>query len=264
MDFKFNGKKVLVTGSTKGIGFKTVELFAKEGASVIINGRSADSVSEAMKELAKLVPAAQAQGAVADVSTEEGIHKLINEIPDVDILVNNAGYFEPRPFFEIRREEWIKMYTTNVLSGAELTQFYLQKMLKKNYGRVLFISSESALNIPAEMVHYGMSKTAQLAVARGGAEMCRGTNVTVNSVLPGPTLSEGVEDFIKALAEQNGHTPEQAARDFIRDNRPTSIAQRFAKPEEVANVIVFLASEKAAMINGSAVRVDGGVVKSIN
>lgn len=263
MDLNLKGKKVLVTGSTKGIGYKTIELFAKEGASVILNGRSSDSVASATKELEKAVAGVKVQGVIADVATEEGLRKVKNEVLDVDILVNNAGFFEPRPYFEITREEWLKMYTTNVLSGAELTQFYLPKMLKKNQGRVLFISSESALNVPNEMIHYGMSKTAQLTISRGSAEMCRDTNVTVNSVLPGPTFSEGVEEFVKALAKQQGKSEEQAAKDFIRDNRPTSINQRFAKPEEIANVIVFLASEKAAMINGASVRVDGGVFKSI-
>ncbi len=259
---RFKRKKVLVTGSTKGIGYKTAELFAKEGAEVFINGRSKESTTEALQELQKI--GLKAQAVIADVATEEGLHKIINEISDVDILVNNAGYFEPRPFFEIRRDDWMKMYSTNVLSGAQLTQFYLPKMLKKNHGRVLFISSESALNVPVEMIHYGMSKTAQLTISRGSAELCRGTNVTVNSVLPGPTFSEGVEDFVKNLAQQNNKSVDQAGSDFIREHRPTSINQRFATPEEIANVVVFLSSDKAAMINGTAVRVDGGVFKSIS
>lgn len=263
MELNLKNKKALITGSSKGIGFQIAAILAKEGAHVVLNARSAADIETAKKKILAETPSAQVSGVASDVGTEDGIQKLIREIPDVDILVNNAGFFEPRPFAEIRREDWQKMFDTNVLSGAELTQYYLPRMIKRNQGRVFFISSESALNIPVEMVHYGMSKTAQLAVARGAAELCKSTNVTVNSVLPGPTMSEGVEEFVKALATQQKKSVDQAAKDFIKDHRPSSINQRFATPEEIANVVVFLSSEKAAMINGASVRVDGGVVKTI-
>jgi NAD(P)-dependent dehydrogenase (short-subunit alcohol dehydrogenase family) len=263
MELNLVGKRVLVTGSSKGIGFDIAALFVKEKAHVVLNARSTGDLEQAKSKLTKLAPEARVLTVACDVGTEEGVQKLIREVPDVDILVNNAGIFEPRAFAEIRREDWQKMFNTNVLSGAQLTQHYLPRMIRRNYGRVLFISSESALNIPVEMVHYGMSKTAQLAVARGAAELCKSTKVTVNSVLPGPTMSEGVEQFVKDLATQQNKSLDEAAKDFIKDNRPSSINQRFATPEEIANVVVFLSSEKAAMINGSSIRVDGGVVKSI-
>ncbi|TGL37226.1 SDR family NAD(P)-dependent oxidoreductase [Leptospira perdikensis] len=263
MNTGLKDKKVLVTGSTKGIGFQTALSFAKEGAEVFLHGRSDSAVETAKAEIKSILPNAKLGGVFADLAAEEGIQKLTKQIPELDVLINNAGYFEPKPFFEISREDWKKMYETNVLSGAELTQNYLKGMLKRNYGRIVFVSSESALNIPVEMVHYGMSKTAQLSISRGSAEVCKGTNVTVNSVLPGPTLSEGVEEFIQALAKEKGKSNEEMARDFIRENRPSSLAGRFAKPEEIANVIVFLASDLASMINGASVRADGGVYKSI-
>ncbi|TGK79544.1 SDR family oxidoreductase [Leptospira bourretii] len=263
MNTGLKDKKVLVTGSTKGIGFQTALSFTKEGAEVFLHGRSEEDVKVAISKIKAIVPNAKLGGVSADLAIEEGIQKLTKEIPELDVLVNNAGYFEPKPFFEIKREDWKRMYETNVLSGAELTQYYLKGMIQRNYGRIVFVSSESALNIPVEMVHYGMSKTAQLSIARGSAEVCKGTSVTVNSVLPGPTLSEGVEDFIESLAKEKGKSKEEMAKDFIRENRPSSLVGRFAKPEEIANVILFLTSELASMINGASVRADGGVYKSI-
>ncbi|TGN08147.1 SDR family NAD(P)-dependent oxidoreductase [Leptospira ilyithenensis] len=263
MDLGLKDKKVLITGSSKGIGFKIAEGFGREGSVVYVNGRTEEAVDQAIKGLKQSVPKGTFLEAVGNVSTEEGISHLQAKIGEVDVLINNAGFFEPKSFFEITREDWTQIYETNVLSGARLTQIYLKGMIKRNWGRVIFISSESAINIPVEMVHYGMSKTAQLSIARGSAELCKGTNVTVNSILPGPTLSEGVEQFIHSLAVNSGKSDKDMANDFIRENRPSSINQRFAKPEEIADVVVFLASEKASMINGSAVRVDGGVIKSI-
>lgn len=263
MNTGLKNKKVLVTGSTKGIGFQTAIQFAKEGALVFVHGRSDLAVEKAITEIKSIQPEAKLAGVSADLALEEGIQKLTKEIKEVDILINNAGYFEPKSFFEITRGDWIKMYETNVLSGAILTQHYLKGMLERDYGRIVFVSSESALNIPVEMVHYGMSKTAQLSISRGSAEVCKGTQVRVNSVLPGPTLSEGVEDFIQSLAKTQGKTNEAMAKDFIVENRPTSLAQRFAKPEEIAHVILFLASDLSSMINGASVRADGGVYKSI-
>lgn len=254
MDLQLKGKKVLVTGSAKGIGLKTAEVFLKEGAEVWVNGRSADSVSKALDALRK-AGETDVHGVVGDVGTEAGIKSITEALPDADVLVNNAGIFRPEPFAEISRESWLEMFEVNVLSGARLTQFYLPRMIKRNSGRVIFISSESALSTPEEMVHYGMSKTAQLAVARGAAETCRGTRVTVNSVLPGPTLSDGVGTFVKEL----GITE----KDFFQKARPSSIAQRFATTEEVANLVVFVAGEGASMINGASLRVDGGTAKIV-
>ncbi|WP_411822828.1 SDR family NAD(P)-dependent oxidoreductase [Leptospira sp. 'Mane'] len=263
MDLGIKDKKVLITGSTKGIGFKIAEGMGKEGSIVYVNGRTKAAVDKAIKELKQSIPEGKFLEAIGDISNEEGISELHKKIPEIDILINNAGYFEPKSFFEITRNDWTQIYETNVVSGARLTQIYLKGMIQRNQGRVIFISSESALNIPVEMVHYGMTKTAQLSIARGSAELCKGTNVTVNSILPGPTLSEGVEEFIHSLAVSSGKSDADMANDFIKENRPSSINQRFAKPEEIANVVVFLSSEKASMINGSAVRVDGGVIKSI-
>lgn len=254
MDLQLNGKTVLITGSAKGIGLAMAESFAKEGAQVWINGRTAASIETAIGEL-KARGVSGIRGAAGDVGTEAGIDALKTAIPQVDILVNNAGIFKPEEFSEISRESWMRIFEVNVLSGARLTQHYLPKMIKKNWGRVIFISSESAISIPQEMVHYGMSKTAQLAVARGAAETCKGTNVTVNSVLPGPTLSDGVGTFLGEL----GMTEEK----FFKEARPSSINQRFAKPSEVADFVVFVASGRASMVNGAALRVDGGTAKVV-
>lgn len=254
MDLQLKGKTVLITGSTKGIGLSMAETFAKEGASVWINGRSPTSIETAIGEL-KSRGVTGVQAVVGDVGNEAGIKAITAAIPNVDILVNNAGIFKPEEFSEISRESWLQMFEVNVLSGARLTQHYLPKMIKKNWGRVIFISSESGISTPVEMVHYGMSKTAQLAVARGAAETCKGTGVTVNSVLPGPTFSDGVETFLGEL----GVTEEK----FFKEARPTSIAQRFAKSSEVADFVTFVASGKASMINGAALRVDGGTAKVV-
>ncbi len=230
------------------------EWFAKEGAQVWINGRTPASIETAIGEL-KAKGVTGVRGAVGDVGTEAGINAIRTAIPHVDVLVNNAGIFKPEEFADIPRDSWLKMFEVNVLSGARLTQHYLPKMIKKNWGRVVFISSESGINIPVEMVHYGMSKTAQLAVARGAAETCKGTGVTVNSLLPGPTLSDGVGTFLGEL----GMTEEK----FFKEARPSSINQRFAKPAEVADFVVFVSSVRASMINGAALHVDGGTAKVV-
>ena len=254
MNLELDNKVVLITGSTKGIGRKTAATFANEGAEVWINGRSEESVKEALEELRKQAPEGKFRSVVADVGNEEGIQHVIKSLPKVDILINNAGIFKPETFKEISRDSWLKMFEVNVLSGARLTQHYLPIMIENNWGRVIFVSSESGINIPEEMVHYGMSKTAQLAISRGAAETCRGTFVTVNAVLPGPTLSDGVETFV----EQMGVSEDE----FFKTGRPSSIAQRFAETREVADFICFVASERASMINGAALRVDGGTVKA--
>lgn len=255
MDLGLKDKTVLITGSSKGIGLATARLFLAEGAKVAINGRTQQSVDAALKPLEADFTQDKVQGIVADVGTEAGIDTVIKILPQVDILINNAGIFRPEDFAAISRESWLQLFEVNVLSGARLTQHYLPLMIKQNWGRVVFISSESGICTPVEMIHYGMSKTAQLAVSRGAAELCRGTNVTVNSVLPGPTLSDGVEVFVKKLGVSE--------KDMFKEARPSSIAQRFAKPEEVANLIVYVASECAAMTNGSALRVDGGTAKVV-
>jgi NAD(P)-dependent dehydrogenase (short-subunit alcohol dehydrogenase family) len=255
MDLGLKDKKVLITGSSKGIGLAAAEVFLREGARVWINARTQNSVNSALTSLKRVFPDASVQGIVSDVATENGLQSIVNALPHVDVLVNNAGIFRPESFFDIPRESWLQMFEVNVLSGARLTQKYLPGMLSRNWGRVIFISSESGISTPVEMVHYGMSKTAQLAVARGAAELTRGTKVTVNSVLPGPTMSDGVETFIDQIA--------MTEKEFFAKGRPTSIAQRFATSEEVANMIAFVASEKASMVNGAALRVDGGTAKVV-
>jgi NAD(P)-dependent dehydrogenase (short-subunit alcohol dehydrogenase family) len=213
--------------------------------------------------LVKAVPKAKIRGVAADVSTVVGCKTVMMVLLEVDILINNAGIFEPKGFFETPDEDWTRFFEVNVMSGVRLSRAYLPGMLKRNWGRIVFISSESALNIPKEMIHYGVSKTAQLAVSRGLAEMTRGTAVTVNSVLPGPTMSEGVETFVKDLAKRNGQSVEEAASVFVKQFRPTSLLQRFATVEEIANMVVYVSSKEASATNGAALRVEGGIVQTI-
>jgi NAD(P)-dependent dehydrogenase (short-subunit alcohol dehydrogenase family) len=263
MKIDLTGKTALVTGSTSGIGHAIAKGLAAAGAAVVINGRTQDKVDAAVAAIGKAVPGARVRGAAADVATAAGCRALSAALPDVDILVNNAGIFEPKDFFEIPDEDWSRFFEVNVLSGVRLSRVYMPGMLKRNWGRIVFISSESALNIPKEMIHYGMTKTAQLAVSRGLAEMTRGTAVTVNSVLPGPTMSEGVEAFVKDLARQNGQSVEQAAALFVKQHRPTSLLQRFASVEEIANMVVYVSSKEASATNGAALRAEGGIVQTI-
>ncbi|WJR81132.1 SDR family oxidoreductase [Bradyrhizobium sp. NP1] len=263
MIIDLSGKTAVVTGSTAGIGYAIARGLAASGASVVINGRGREKVDAAVKRLAQEVEKAKVTGVAADVSTASGCDALIAAQREADILINNAGIFEPKGFFEIPDADWSRFFEVNVMSGVRLSRAYMPGMLKRNWGRIVFISSESALNIPREMIHYGMTKTAQLAVARGLAEMTRGTAVTVNSVLPGPTLSEGVETFVKSLARQNNQSEEEAAKSFVKQHRPTSILQRFASPDEIANMVVFVASKEASATNGAAIRAEGGIVNSI-
>jgi NAD(P)-dependent dehydrogenase (short-subunit alcohol dehydrogenase family) len=256
-------KRVLVTGSTAGIGFAAVKLFAAEGAAVVVNGRSGERVAAAVTRLREAVPGARVDGVAADLSTAAGAQRLIDAVPEVDVLVNNAGVFAPAAFEEITDAEWLRFFETNVMSGVRLSRYHFPRMLARNQGRIIFVSSESALQIPVEMIHYGTTKTAQLAIARGLAERTRGTAVTVNSVLPGPTGSEGVADFVRDLAASRGITFETMEREFFATARPSSLLSRFATPAEVANMIVYLASAAASATNGASVRVDGGVVRSI-
>ncbi len=263
MKIDLSGKTALVTGSTSGIGHAIARGLAAAGATVTVNGRTQAKVDAAVAALAKAVPGAKIRGVAADVSMVVGCKTLMIVLPEVDILITNAGIFEPKGFFETPDDDWSRFFDVNVMSGVRLARAYLPGMLKRNWGRIVFISSESALNIPKEMIHYGVTKTAQLAVSRGLAEMTRGTAVTVNSVLPGPTMSEGVEAFVKDLAKQNGQSVEEAASVFIKQFRPTSLLQRFASVEEIANMVVYVSSKEASATNGAALRVEGGIVQTI-
>ncbi len=263
MKIDLTGKTALVTGSTSGIGHAIAKGLAGAGASVVVNGRTEAKVDAAVAALAKALPGSKLRGIAADVSTAAGCDALVEALPDVDILINNAGIFEPKGFFDIPDEDWTRFFEVNLMSGVRLSRAYLKGMLKRNWGRVVFISSESALNIPKEMIHYGLTKTAQLALSRGLAEMTRGTAVTVNSVLPGPTMSEGVETFVKDLAKQNGQSVEEAASQFVKQFRPTSLLQRFASVEEIANMVVYVSSKEASATNGAALRAEGGIVQTI-
>ena len=263
MKIDLTGKTALVTGSTSGIGHAIAKGLAAAGASVVVNGRTQVKVDTAVAALAKALPDSKLRGIAADVSTAAGCNALVAALPDVDILINNAGIFEPKGFFDIPDEDWTRFFEVNLMSGVRLSRAYLKGMLKRNWGRVVFISSESALNIPKEMIHYGLTKTAQLALSRGLAEMTRGTAVTVNSVLPGPTMSEGVETFVKDLAKQNGQSVEEAASQFVKQFRPTSLLQRFASVEEIANMVVYVSSKEASATNGAALRAEGGIVQTI-
>ena len=256
MNLQLENKTALVTGSTKGIGFAIAHLLAAEGANVIINGRSADSARAAA---AKIGP--RARGVAADVSTAAGCAELLRQVPSVDILVNNAGIFEPKPFAEIPDADWERFYQVNVMSGVRLTRAYLPGMLQQNWGRVIFMSSESGVQIPEEMIHYGMTKAAELALVNGIAQLTKSTGVTVNGVLPGPTASEGVTDFVNTLAAGAKQSAAEFEKEFFRSVRPTSLLQRFASVDEVASMVAYLCSPLASATNGAAVRVDGGVVR---
>lgn len=263
MNIDLSGKTALVTGSTEGIGRAIAKGLAASGAEVIINGRKQDKVDAAVAKLAGDVSGGKVRGIAGDVGTADGCAALVKSVGEVDILINNAGIFEPKPFLEISDADWLRFYEVNVMSGVRLSRALLPGMLKRNWGRVVFISSESAIQIPPEMMHYGMTKTAQLAISRGLAEMTSGTGVTVNTVLPGPTRSEGVEDFLAAMAKQAGRGVEEMAAEFVKLHRPTSLLGRFATVDEVANIVVYVASPQASATNGTALRVDGGVVRSI-
>jgi NAD(P)-dependent dehydrogenase (short-subunit alcohol dehydrogenase family) len=261
MDLQLQGKSALVTGSTAGIGFAIAEALAKEGAQVIVNGRTVRRVEDAMAKLNRSGLAAQ--GLAADLGTRAGAEEAIRRFPHLDILVNNLGIFEPKPFEQISDDDWLRFFEVNVLSGVRLSRHYLPRMKERGWGRIVFISSESAIQIPAEMIHYGMTKTAQLAISRGLAETTAGTDVTVNAVLPGPTASEGVEVFVEQMAAQGKTDRAAVEKEFFRSVRPSSLLRRFARPEEVAAMVVFVCSPVASATNGAALRVDGGVVRSI-
>ena len=263
MNLELKDKKAFVSGSTAGIGLAIASRLAREGAEVWINGRKQERVDEALAQISKEVKDAKLHGIAADLGTAEGCAEVVRQLPELDILVNNVGIFEPKPFEKITDADWEKFFAVNVLSGVRLSRAYLEGMKQRNQGRIVFISSESAVQIPAEMIHYGMTKTAQLAIARGLAETCSDTAVTVNSVLPGPTASEGVSEFVGQLAEEKKMSSKEFERDFFKHARPSSILQRFIEPEEIANVVAFVCSPLAASMNGASVRADGGVIRSI-
>ncbi len=263
MDLQLSDKVALVSGSTAGIGLAIATTLAEEGATVIVNGRTQERVNHALEILQQSVPNAKLQGIAADLGTKAGVELLLQQVPFVNILVNNLGIYGSQAFEDISDEEWMNILEVNVMSGVRLSRHYLPLMLKKDWGRIIFISSESALNIPAEMIHYGVTKTAQVALSRGLAETTAGSNVTVNTVLPGPTRSEGVETFIEGLAKDQNISPEQVEKEFFTKTRPSSLIQRFAKTSEVAALVAFVASPVASAINGAALRVEGGLVRSI-
>lgn len=260
MDLQLQGKSALVTGSTAGIGKAIATALAQEGAHVIVNGRTQEAVDRTIAELSG--GGARVEGFAGDLATQEAAEALFALFPRVEILVNNLGIFEPKPFEEIPDDDWRRFFDVNVLSGVRLARLYLPAMRERNWGRILFISSESGVQIPAEMVHYGVTKAAQIAAARGIAESVAGTGITVNSVLPGPTRSRGVEEFVETLVQSGGKSFDQVEAEFFEHVRPTSLIKRFATPEEVAAMVAYVASPIAAATHGAALRVDGGVVKS--
>jgi NAD(P)-dependent dehydrogenase (short-subunit alcohol dehydrogenase family) len=262
VDLQLKDKVALVSGSTAGIGLAIAKSLAREGASVIVNGRTRDRVEASLERIRSHNAAAKVEGIAADLGSAAGVEEVVRRFTHVDVLVNNLGIFEPKPFEQISDAEWLRFFDLNVMSGVRLSRAYLTSMKKRNWGRIVFISSESGIQIPVEMIHYGVTKTAQIAVARGIAETCAGTGVTCNAVLPGPTASEGVDDFVGSLASQGGQTRQQVEREFFEKARPTSLLKRFATPDEVAAMVVFICSPLSAATNGAAVRVDGGVVRS--
>jgi len=260
MNLKLNDKTALISGSTKGIGFAIAREMAAEGARVIVNGRAAQAVAGALEQIQNAVPNASLEGFAGDLSKTAEVEALLKQFPTVDILVNNLGIFEPKPFEEISDEDWRRFFEVNVLSGVRLSRNYVAGMKRRAWGRVIFISSESAIQIPVEMVHYGTTKTALLALSRGLAESCAGTGVTVNSILPGPTRSSGVESFVTQLS--GGRSFEEFEKEFFANVRPSSLIKRFATPAEVASFVTFVCSPLASAITGAALRVDGGVVRA--
>ena len=261
MDLDLTGKVALVTGSTKGIGLATAIGLARMGASVIVNGRTEAAVAEAVGKIKAAVASAKTENAAIDLATAQGCAAMLQRIPAVDILVNNLGVYEPKPFFDATDEDWRTMFEVNVMSGVRLTRHYLKGMLDaKQWGRVVFVSSESGIFVPKEMVHYGFSKSAQLLIARGAAEQTKGTQITVNSVLPGPTAVELMPVRLAARAKIAGTTAEEMAKRTFTERRPSSLLQRYAQPEEIANLICYVCSKASSATNGAALRVDGGIV----
>ena len=263
MDLQLKGKHALVTGSTAGIGYAIAEALGREGASVIINGRTQQRVDQAISNLHASGVTGRIDGIAADLGAAAATEKVIERFPDLDILVNNLSIFEPKPFERITDADWLRFFEVNIMSGVRLSRHYLPRMKQKNWGRIVFISSESGLQIPAEMIHYGMTKTAQLAISRGLAETTAGTNVTVNAVLPGPTASEGANFFVDKMAAERKTDRATIEKEFFRSVRPSSLLKRFETTSEVAVVVAFVCSPLSSAINGTALRADGGVVRAI-
>jgi NAD(P)-dependent dehydrogenase (short-subunit alcohol dehydrogenase family) len=263
MDLQLKAKTALVTGSTAGIGLAIARALAREGASVVITGRTQGRVDEAIENVRREIRDVKISGIAADLATPDGISKCIRAVPTVDVLINNLGVYEPKPFEQITDNDWHAMIETNFMSGVRLSRHYLPRMKAANWGRIIFISSESAGNIPVEMIHYGVTKTMQVALARGLAETTAGTAVTVNSVLAGPTRSEGVEKFIADMARTKNVTSDDIEKEFFRTARPGSLLQRFATADEVAALVAFVASPLSSATNGAALRAEGGVLRSI-
>ncbi|MER8726175.1 SDR family oxidoreductase [Mesorhizobium sp. M1027] len=263
MNIDLKGRKAVVTGSTAGIGCAIAEGLARAGASVVINGRGEERVATAIREIRELFPQADLTGVAADLETAEGAEALFAQAPDADILVNNVGTARPKTFFDLADDDWLSLFQLNVMSGVRAARHYVPKMTARGWGRVVFISSESALNVPKEMIDYGMTKTAQLAISRGLAEAVAGTGVTVNAVLPGPTRSEILSNMMNELAHSQGISQEEAEQVFLTTMRPTTLINRFATTEEVANMVVYVCSEQASATSGAGLRVDGGVLRSI-
>jgi len=263
MNLGLQGKLAVVSGSTAGIGFAIAAMLAQEGARVVINGRTEARVTTAVEKIRQRMKGAELIGVAADLGTAAGVSAFVKQVPEADILVNNLGIFEVKPFLEIPDADWLRFFEINVLSGVRLTRHYLAGMLKKNWGRVIFISSESGQQTPTEMIHYGMTKTAQVAIARGVAQTVVATGVTVNSVLVGPTASEGASEFVQNMARQQAISAAEVEKQFFATIRPTSLLKRFETPEEIAAVVAFVASTQSVAINGAAVRAEAGVVQSI-
>jgi NAD(P)-dependent dehydrogenase (short-subunit alcohol dehydrogenase family) len=263
MDLGLKGKIAVVSGSTAGIGLAIGSTLAAEGAHVVLNGRTEERVTAAVDSILRHHKGAQVRGVAADLGKTEGVAKFVRQVSEADVLINNLGIFEVKPFGDVPDSDWLRFFEVNVMSGVRLTRHYLPGMRRKNWGRVIFISSESAQQIPSEMIHYGMTKTAQVSIARGVAQTVAGTGVTVNSVLVGPTASEGVGTFVKDFARQQGISEAEFEKEFFVKVRPSSLLKRFETPEEVGGVVAFIASSQAAVINGAAIRAEGGVLTSI-
>jgi NAD(P)-dependent dehydrogenase (short-subunit alcohol dehydrogenase family) len=257
MDLQLKNKTAIVTGGTAGIGLAIVKALTAEGVIVTIPGRTQAKLDKSLADLTNV------RGIVADVATAEGAQSLIQQVPDTDILINNLGIYEPKEFVDITDADWLHLFETNVLSGVRLSRHYFPRMIQRNSGRILFISSESGVMTPPEMVHYGVTKSAQLAISRGLAERTKGTAVTVNTVLPGPTRSEGIVEFLEKMSSIPNATPEQAEKEFFEKHRQSSLLQRLIEDSEIANLVAFLASPLSAATNGAALRAEGGLLRSI-
>ena len=263
MIIDLTGKHAVVTGSTAGIGFAIAKGLAASGAAVVLNGRTEARTKAAVEALRKELPKAQVEGVAADLATAKGAEEFVRRVPQTDILVNNLGIFEPKNFEDITDQDWSRFFETNVMSGIRMARAYIPGMKKKDWGRIVFISSESGVNIPLEMIHYGTTKTAQLAISRGLAESLAGTGITVNAVLPGPTRSEGVVDFFGKMAKEQGVSQAQMEKDFVAQHRPSSIIRRLASVDEIANMVVYACSKEASATTGAALRVEGGLLRNI-